>query len=268
MNINVSPPRKGFFVTPNEKIQRLNYQNVDYDLDSCFSSIRLPIHRNFDVSSGDAWKKQEHAEKHKSKKKSKAFTALVGTRVTFRTDENGDILTENIALKFPEGCNDEDILSNWWRKTELNEIKKRAKQVCRPFLTKRPDYRAAIIRTLIRCGAQTTEEISEIEFLLDHTETEDDEDISTIVDGMHRGLEKRMILALNLPFHFHKRSIGVVLDIQSRLRDIDPLCFNTDQKTRMIATQYAVNAQYAKEWARKIAQGDSSSVARNFHYDW
>jgi hypothetical protein len=292
MNVNVSPPRKGFCVIPNEKIRRIPFHNVDFVLDSCFSTqmrgptkefdVRNFPFREFHLSSEDERKEKQRAKNRTTKSKSKECSSLnglggfnlsfppprSGMRVRFLLDENGDVLTEKIALKVHDGLKDEDNISSWLSKTELLEIKKRAKQFCRPFLSKRPDYRSAVVRMLVRCGAQRTGEISEQEYSLDHTESEEDEDLSTIVDGMHRGLEKRMISALNLPFHTHKRSICVVVDIQSRLRAIGPSSFTADQKARLIATQYAVNAQYAKEWARKIAQGDSLSVARNFQYDW
>jgi hypothetical protein len=275
MNVNVSPPRKGFFVIPNEKIRRLSLHNADFVLDSCFSSQMSPKEftvldrhsREFDVFFKDEQKKKRCENTYNAKTKSEACRRLNGKSVRFCLDENGDMLTEHIALKTRDVLKVEENISGWFSKSELMEIKKKAKQFCRPFLSKRPDYKSAVIRMLIRCGAQMTGEISEIECFLENTESEEDEDLSTIVDGTHRGLEKKMISALNLPFHFHKRSICVVLDIQSRLRAIDPSSFSADQKARLIATQYAVNAQYAKEWARKIAQGDSSSIARNFQYN-
>lgn len=293
MNVNVSPPRKGFFVIPDEKIRCLSFQNVDFGLNSCFSSASKGLRNDntdclnrlaneCDISFVDHGKTQQNGKETKTKKKrtvlisrnvegnrnNRSDRLANGTRVRFRMDENGDILTDYITSHVPDDIKCEDIQTSWWSKKELTEMKTRAKQYCRPFLYKRPDYRSAVIRMLLRCGTPRTGEIPKIDGYLEHSESEEDEDLSTIVDGMHRGLEKRMISIMNLPFHFHKRSICVVLDIQSRLRAIDPSCFTADQKSKMIATQYAVNARYAKEWARKIAEGDSSSVARNFQHSW
>ena len=161
-------------------------------------------------------------------------------------------------------------MENWWSKKELAEIKEAANELCRFFITERPSFKTAAIRLLMRCGAQKTThgEILDTDSVFEDTEFEEEEDVSTLVDSDTRGLEKRIIVSMLLPFHRHKRSINSVLDSQRRLWAIDPTYFTEDQRVRLLATQYGLNAAYAAKWAHKIALGDARSVTRNFLFDW
>ena len=122
----------------------------------------------------------------------------------------------------------------------------------------------------MRCGAQRTTQRGVSDFVseFENTEFEEEDYVSALVDGDTRGLEKRMILSMLLPFHRHKRSINSVLDAQKRLSAIDPTYFTNEQRTQLIATQYGLNVTYATKWAHKIALGDARGVQRNFTFDW
>jgi hypothetical protein len=296
MNINVSPPRVGFFVVPSDGLRCMSTKIFDGMIDTTAKMCMVNCEPNQSVDDGDVTKQKNFRHQSQkqcewnmvqnpgTKKKKKKYPIRLktspangtcsnypireGTRVRFQTDETGDIAKEYAAVPSYHVLTQEDVVANWWTKEELREVKELANNACRRYLSQRPDYRLVVIRMLIRCGAQKTEDIPELDSAIDDTETEEDEDLSTLVDGELRGLEKRMILSLNIPFHKHKRSINAVLDLQSRLRTMDPSYFSDDQRCRLIATQYGFKAKYATEWARKMAFGDATSVARNFKFDW
>ena len=192
------------------------------------------------------------------------------TRVRFKTDENGSIFQTIAETPSNHYLTRNDIANNWWTKKELVDIKEAANELCRFCLMERPAYKTAVIRLLMRCGAQKTTHgnIADIVSVFEDTDFEEEDDVSTLVDGDTRGLEKRMILSLLLPFQRHKRSINSLLDSQKRLWAIDPTYFTQEQRVRLLATQYGLNAAYATKWAHKIALGDARSVTRNFTFDW
>ena len=90
---------------------------------------------------------------------------------------------------------------------------------------------------------------------------DDNEDIDLIVNSDARGLERRILNAMELPIHRHKRSVEVALDTQRRLENVKHCdFFDADKRTRLIASQYGKSAEYAAAWARQTAQADARAV--------
>lgn len=201
-----------------------------------------------------------------SKLFSSECTVLSRTKVRFPLDHNDNIAKEYASLPKNHYLTKEEINRCWWTKKELQKIRERAQESCRSYLSCRPDYRKAAVRMLERCGAQKKGYIPELDPVLDDEENDEDDDLSIMVDGEARGLEKRLINAMNLPFYRHKRSICAVMDTQTRLRAMEPEFFSATQKARLIASQYGLNSRYAAAWARAIADGDAKAVARNFQF--
>jgi hypothetical protein len=287
MNINVSPPRTILLVEPNGSLKR---RTINVSIDQLLEATSISD-KSKKVTAKDSglscngpqsdvhWTPTTRKKKKKSKIRPQYkireretnkidITRRDGTKVCFRTDENNDVVQEYANVPMDHYLTKEEIGTCWWTKKELLEIKEHANQICRFYMKERPKYKAAVLRTLERCGAHRTGNELDIITVFDISESDEDDDISTLVDGDTRGLEKRMILSMILPFHRHKRSIHATLDTQKRLRAIDPAYFTSNQRVRLLATQYGLNAGYATKWAHKIALGDARGVTRNFTFDW
>ena len=156
----------------------------------------------------------------------------------------------------------EDLDRAWFSRSDLRRCRLRAQETCGFYLLSRPDYQDAILRLLVQCGAQSTDEFlnKEMEKHRELFGAGDDEDINLIVDSEARGLEKRILNAMDLPFHRHKRSVEVALDTQRRLVNVKHCDFDTDKRTRLIASQYSKSAEYATSWARRTAEADAQAV--------
>lgn len=288
MNIYVSPPRRSLLLTPSGSLKQktINFTKECFlDPEQSDSKAKKVVPKQvpefgFSVrkpQSNINWTPNSKTKKNKSKsrpkqqiKKDADFPAHDGVKIRFKMDDQGKILQTYANVPSHHYLTKDDITNNWWTKKELAEIKETANELCRFYLTERPSYKNAAIRLLMRCGAQKTThgDVLDIVPVFDNTDFEEEDDVSTLVDGDTRGLEKRMILSMLLPFHRHKRSINSVLDSQKRLWAIDPTYFTNDQRMRLMATQYGLNAAYATKWAHKIALGDARGVQRNFTFDW
>jgi hypothetical protein len=183
-------------------------------------------------------------------------------KVRFLYDEFGEI-EEQEKLATIE-LTKEDIKNAWWTRRELRDCRERAQDTCRYFLRERPDFTKAAIRLLEICGAQRSDRCKKQEGDSDTETDDDDEIVNIIIYGESRGLEKRIINALNVPYCRHKHSINRALDTQKRLREMEPGFFTNDQKTRLIASQYGLNARYAAMWARLVAAGDEKAAKQNY----
>lgn len=289
MNIYVSPPRRNLLLDPSGSLKQRTI-NIANDCpfeplapNDCKTKNIVSKHvKEFGFSvrksqSNIHWSptsksktKKSKARPPKSGKTSIDYPDREGTKVRFKTDENGNIFQAIAEVPTNHYLTRNDITKSWWTKKELAEIKETANELCRFYLMERPGYKTAAIRLLMRCGAQKTTHcnVADIVPVFQDTDFEEEDDVSTLVDGDTRGLEKRMILSMSLPFHRHKRSINSLLDSQKRLLAIDPTYFTLDQRVRLLATQYGVNAAYATKWAHKIALGDARTVSRNFTFDW
>jgi hypothetical protein len=288
MNIYNSPPRKNLLLAPSGSLKQRTINITKECLlehtpsDTKTKKIVPKQVQEFGFSvrkpqSNIHWTPNIKNKKKKSKIRPQQKVAKVldypardGVRVRFKKDEDGNIQQTFAEVPSHHYLTKEDIANNWWTKKELVEIKETANELCRFYLTERPGYKNAVVRLLMRCGAQRTThgDIFDIVSVFENTEFEEEDDVSTLVDGDTRGLEKRMILSMLLPFHRHKRSINSLLDSQKRLWAIDPTYFTNDQRARLIATQYGLNSAYATKWAHKIALGDARGVQRNFTFDW
>ena len=289
MNLYLSPPRKTLLLAPSGSLKERTINiTKDYPFEPSPRDNETEIivskktqEFGFSVRKPPPdikWTPNTKTKKKKSKRRQQQNDEKCvehpirdGIKVRFKTDKNGNIKPKNAEVPPNHYLTKEDIANNWWTKTELAEIKETANKLCRVYLKERSDYKNAVIRLLMRCGAQSTtnNEFLDISTEFENIELEDEEnDVSTIVDGDTRGLEKRIILSMLLPFHRHKRSIHSLLDSQKRLWGIDPSYFTNDQRVRLLATQYALNAAYATKWSHTIALGDARGVNRNFKFDW
>ena len=191
--------------------------------------------------------------------------SLTHRRVRFASDTQGRVLAETMGSTKRELTLTE-IKQTWWTRLELRKCRERAQDTCRFYMDCRPDYRAAAHRMLDRCGAQKTAAYSKLD---------DDgaantiiynasDDLELLTNAASRGLEKRIINAMNLPFHRHKRSIHSTLEAQQRLRHMDRGFFSSNQQSRLIASQYQQHARYAAVWAKVMASGDAAAAKRHF----
>lgn len=182
-------------------------------------------------------------------------------KVHFECEEvTGDVIEYIIEPEIVLG--QEDLERAWFSRTDLRHCRLRAQETCRFYVLSRPDYQDAMLRLLVQCGAQSTDEFLNKE-MKKHRESfgaGDDEDINLIVDSEARGLEKRILNAMDLPFHRHKGSVEVALDTQRRLANVKHCDFDTDKRTRLIASQYSKSAEYATAWARRTAEVDALAV--------
>ena len=183
-------------------------------------------------------------------------------KVHFECEEvTGDVLEYKIE---PEVVLvQEDVESAWFSRKDLRQCRLRAQETCRFFLLSRPDYQDAMLRLLVKCGAQpivgSLEE--EMKKYRESCCEDDNEDIDLIVNSDARGLERRILNAMELPIHRHKRSVEVALDTQRRLENVKHCdFFDADKRTRLIASQYGKSAEYAAAWARQTAQADARAV--------
>jgi hypothetical protein len=226
MNIYVSPTRKGFLITPNESLKTMKVNFTD----SFFEASRTTRERKNDSRKQldfehDALKSHTSvnllAKTRMKKKKCKirpqincrkaddyvGYPVREGTKVRFQIDDNNNVKHEYADAPLDHFITRDDIATNWWTKQEMFAIKEQINKVCCKIISEQKDYKNALIRLLIRCGAQRTGELLHFDSLFDNTESDEDDDVSTLVDGDTRGLEKRIILSMLLPFHRHKRSI-------------------------------------------------------------
>jgi hypothetical protein len=208
------------------------------------------------------------------------------SKVRFQLDrqENIDTTSSTVIM---ESHNDEntmilsteDVKNLWWSRRELAISRERAQETCRVILSSgNPDFRNAAMRLLDACGAQRYDDnvrssssssscsssSSSIASTISTeqscdsttTTTTTEDDIAAVLEKdaralfVARGLEKRIVNALNLPFHRHKKSIYVVLDTQDRLETMRLGSFTKEQKMNLIANQYSLNARFAVVWAR------------------
>lgn len=183
-------------------------------------------------------------------------------KVHFELDEvTGDILEH---VHEPEiVLEQEDLDRAWLSRKELRNCRCRAQETCRFYSLSRPDYQDAMLRFLVKCGAQPTEQFlgAEMELYFEDDSDESDKDVGMIVGSEARGLEKRILNAMELPFHRHKHSIGVALDTQRRVLGLTTSnYFTNDKRARLIASQYSACAKYAETWARLVAVADAQAV--------
>jgi hypothetical protein len=210
-----------------------------------------------------------------------------------------------------------DIKNTWWTRREIRRCRERAQDTCRYYLYNRPDYREAAIRILERCGAQklgcdrphellrhsssrpssiapmvlrgavlgamddaneSADDAPAASTAAVSTTSDEDNDVRIVVDSDARGLEKRLLNAMDLPFVRHKRSIRVVLDLQARLRSLSrerrkgssasshAVACTVDQQARLIASLYSKYCRYAAAWAIQIAKGDATTAENNTQF--
>lgn len=160
---------------------------------------------------------------------------LAAKRVSFQTDERGDVLRQTCPIPHQRTLSKEEIAECWWSDDEMNAIKLSAMALRSSFL-ENSDYTGTCRELLLRCS--TREYFGMEEDLL-----------VTIVDSDARGLEFHTIRLLQ---HRQSRATLAVLDCQERLR------YQVDWKQleHMLALQYRRSSMYASEWARMVAIGD------------
>jgi len=184
-------------------------------------------------------------------------------KVHFERDEvTGDIVEH---MHEPEiVLEQEDLDRAWLSRKDLRNCRYRAQETCHFYSLSRPDYQDAMLRLLVKSGAQPTEDFLQAEMEKhrdDFFDDEDDEDVNLIVNSEARGLEKRILNAMELPFHRHKRSIGIALDTQRRVLGLaQGNSFTNDKRARLIASQYSACTKYAATWARLVAVADAKVV--------
>jgi hypothetical protein len=292
MNINLSPHRIGFMIAPpSGKMNSLLAPELGVLL---ISPIKVPEqHRSakqkvVELAKPNKRKKGKHSLVDVLPIKSclsklsltdgsghcTATTATTASSLTrrksvrFQLEADGHIMNDTTATK-PLRANyltPEDRKKCWWTKKELIDVRRRAVDVCRFYLSSRPDYRQSAIRMMYRCGAERSSPGSgindaEIELaIMEDVGYDEDYDMCLMVNPDCRGLEKRLFNAMNLPFFRYKRSIAAVMSTQSRLKALDARFFSQSKKARLIASQYSANAKYAAVWAHKLATADAQSL--------
>jgi len=288
MNINVSPPRKAYghagttaelFRNHQVRLQNILTPVIDAlaksplgstpsknkAADKVFATLTTHVHRNTLESPKLTLRVKKLGGALFSSKR--RLNQQEGKRVHFACNKvTGGIAEAIYHSKIV--LTDKDIERAWLSRKELRNCRFRAQETCRFYLESRPDYQDALLRLLVRCGATPTEEFVEEELLLHDTYHDDEEsDVSIIVGSEARGLEKRLLNNMDLPFHRHKFSIEAALGTQQRLLDLEEYnYFTADKRMRLIASQYGLCARYATTWARLIAVADAQEVEQGYHH--
>ena len=296
MNINFSPPRKQnrwsiqFALPQQTRLQNTRSPVLDFvtsparscrkqeiEVGSQFTpstsehsddpnrlspvSLSVPSRMKKRLSAGGRQIISSRLRKHES---GQALAAWACRKVHFKCDEvTGDIIEHIHETEIM--LETEDLDRAWLSRKDLRSCRLRAHETCRFFLFSRPDYQDSMLRLLVQCGAHPTEAFLEEELQKHHQEfcEDSDKDVNLIVGSEARGLEKRILNSMELPFHRHKRSIDAALDTQRRLTNLKHNeYFDTDKQTRLIASQYSKCTKYATIWARRVAQADAQAVTR------
>lgn len=275
MNVYVSSPQNGFGVTPKDIPHSLATPLQDIATDTASAnqvgsnSLKKQIGSTLTTRkkrSTQNIRKLSTTTTNLSKLTLPECTVSPGRRVHFLIDENGNIVNEYATMPDIHHYSKKDLKHCWWSKKDLQMIREQVQEACHFYLTCRPEYKMAAFRMLDRCGAQKSGCSCELDPELSDGEFNEEDDLSTLVDGGARGIEKRLINAMNLPFYRHKRCVSAVLNTQKRTRTLDQDILSAEQRVRLIALQYGLHSRYASVWARMIADGDANAVARNFQF--
>lgn len=269
MNVTLSPPRRGFLTAPPPTKTRLKLlvkqQGAMPGLTMRPEDVENHIrHKKLSVSPGRR-KLRPSPEGGSSSQKKKYLSSpsrlsrvfQKGRHVRFQSDSLGaDIVTELGPTK--KLLDFKEIEATWYSRLELRQCRMRAQDTVRYFLECRPDFRQAAYRMLERCGARKHLLMEDNEDVIIGMSEEDD--MQTLHSVESRGLEKRLINHMQLPYFRHKRSIQIVIDTQEKLRSTEIGFFNVVQRTRVISSQYINANRYASCWARKFASYDEHSA--------
>lgn len=188
------------------------------------------------------------------------------SRVRFKCDANS---TRIVGYPMPARKKEltlYEIKQTWWTRTELRKCRERAQDMCRQMLDNELEYKLAVVRILSRCGADQKPNIEAYQFyeqIFDAAQNQslDDEaeDLKKIVDfaDTARGLEKRMLNVMEVPFYRHKRSVQAVLDTQRKLREKE---YSFIDMEREIASRYRRHCKYAATFACLVAECDATAA--------
>jgi hypothetical protein len=164
-----------------------------------------------------------------------------------------------------------EIKQTWWTRTELRKCRERAQETCRELLDTQIDYKLAMVRILRRCGAEHKPDIEAYRYyhqIFDDQKNgssatlsmiKEERDLRRVIENVDtaRGLEKRLLNAMDVPFHRHKRSVVGVMETQARMREKECTFGETEQE---IAARYRKHCQYAATWASIIAECDATAA--------
>lgn len=162
-----------------------------------------------------------------------------------------------------------EIKQTWWTRTELRKCRERAQDLCREILENDLDYKMAVVRVLSRCGADHKPNIEAYPYYEQIFQGNSDEQNQSLVDEAEdlkkiidcadtaRGLEKRLLNVMEVPFYRHKRSVQAVLDTQSKMREKG---YPFADMEREIASRYRRHCKYATKFASMIAECDGTAA--------
>lgn len=181
-------------------------------------------------------------------------------KVRFQLDENNDDLCESKGIQYYDACHDltpEDISNAWWSREERRAMKTSVSEQCQNALWNQPKYRRAALRAL----SLTSYNILDMDVRSKFSEQNMlEEDLQILVHGDVRGLERQLFARLQLPRRNSKVNIEAVLRTQELFHGIPD--YNDDEKIQLIADQYAFNSNFAKKWARTLAEADEKDTYR------
>lgn len=290
MNANLSPPRRGFSVAPRdgavprqlELVPRLDMLHLDVAAAEPLGKkrqklpplVKSPRSRIRAAVSNSKDKKEQHAQQvdlydffglpepvyqiNRGRNGSK--------RVRFHRNDRGRIVAVALGPQKKE-LTAVEMKKVWWSRTDLKRCRERAQEACRRIMTSCPEYKTRLVRMLDLCHAEHKINFAENMAKLDldtSVEHETLEEICAAVvsdDGeLTRGLEKRILNAMDVPFHRHRKSVQTVLAIQSCLDQQNSKHLSFERRAMLIASQYQSSARYAVQWAQEIAMEDAKAA--------
>ena len=189
-----------------------------------------------------------------------------GKRVHFHRNERGRIVVTALGPQKRE-LTAVETKKVWWSRNDLKRFRERAQEACRRIMNAELQYKSRLVYMLDHCGAEHKVDFDEgmAKLGLDRNLANEtlEEMCAAIVseDGeLARGLEKRILNAMDVPFHRHRKSAQTVLAIQSCLDQQNAKHLSNDRKAMLIASQYQISSQYAAVWAQEIAIEDAKTA--------
>lgn len=161
------------------------------------------------------------------------------------------------APPMDDDLDDEDQPSLWYNATDIQRSKHTMDTETQQFLAHHgAAYRPAVYRMLERCRAarHTYHDNAVIDWNVCELQ-----DMTTLFGYPQvRGLEKKLVIAMELPFHRQKHVIHTVLDRQAELmtsnNNKNECC---SQQQQALASTYAAANQWAVLFAQKMGEGDA-----------
>jgi hypothetical protein len=183
-------------------------------------------------------------------------------KVRFQIDENDEIY-ENITSKSYSryDLTPKDVRNAWWSRAERRQMRQSITEQCEFVVRNQPKYRRAALKTISIVSQHANN--AKLETELSTPEFQDA--LQILVHPDARGLERDMFARLQIPRRNVQVHIITVLRTQEMLKDIQG--YSEDDKLQLIADQYSCNANFSKQLATVLAQGDAEAIRRDSYLD-